>query len=422
MRLQPRSLFGRTALVIVTLVLLSQLLSAVLLIVYTVGSRIDRAVQSTSIEIKTITHALRLLPASQRERFLAGLEQEQNIHFLFGQEEVPAGIKLNARAIRNFEQLLGAQFEKPIEIRWQQQLMWVRWQDDGAALWIGLPRTAADRGLSWSLASWFLPGILFGLLGALWLASHINKPLQALSLSASMLGRGETPLELPESGAKEISSLSRAFNQMTHDIQRLTSERTLLLAGISHDLRTPLFRLRLALEMLGDNPDDMLKQGMIQDVDDMDHIVGQFLAYIRDGEAEVIKQGDLNDIVRSTASRYQRQGHMIELDLQPIPAFPLRIVSMQRLLANLIDNVLRHGGGDAKVCTRLLEGRVLLSVLDRGPGLPAPHAGNTASSYRARLGLVVVERIVQLHQGRMELKSRIGGGLEVLVDLPFATS
>lgn len=110
---------------------------------------------------------------------------------------------------------------------------------------------------------------------------------------------------------------------------------------------------------------------------------------------------------------------MLALDLQPISAFPLRVVAMQRLLANLIDNVLHHGGGDAEVRTRLFDGRVLLSVLDRGPGLPTPHDGNTAPSYLARLGLVVVERIVQLHEGRIELKSRSGGGLEVLIDLPF---
>ena len=102
---------------------------------------------------------------------------------------------------------------------------------------------------------------------------------------------------------------------------------------------------------------------------------------------------------------------MLALDLQPISAFPLRVVAMQRLLANLIDNVLYHGGGDAEVRTRLFDGRVLLSVLDRGPGLPTPHDGNTAPSYRARLGLVVVERIVQLHEGsrtKISLRRRPG--------------
>jgi two-component system, OmpR family, osmolarity sensor histidine kinase EnvZ len=419
-RLVPRSLFGRTALVIIALVVLSQLLSATLLYFYYIGSRLERAAHVTGIEVKTLTLALRLLPPSQKERFIRELEQEQNIHILSGQE-TPVGIKLNTRAIRNFEELLGAQFERPVEIRWQKGLMWVRWQDEGSAIWIGLPRLPADREFYWPVAGWLLPGGLFGLLGALWIALRINRPLRALSQSSTLLGRGETPHDLAETGATEIASLNRVFNQMARDIQRLTADRILLLAGISHDLRTPLSRLRLSIEMLGDNTDEMLKQGMVQDIDDMDHIVEQFLAYIRDGEIEAVRQGDLNEIIQATASRYLRQGHTLVLDLQPLPSLPLRVVAMQRLLANLIDNALKHGGGKIEIRTRLLDGRILLSVLDRGPGIHLPPPGKGMSTYRARLGLVVVERIAQLHQGRLQLMVRDGGGLEARVELSLPT-
>ncbi len=418
MRLWPRSLFGRTALVITALVVLSQLLSATLLYFYYIGPRAERAARATGIEIKTLTHALRLIPASQKERFVRELEQKQNIH-IFSDKETPGGIALNTYAIRNFEQRLNSQFERPIEIRWQRQLMWVRWQDDGSAIWIGLPRLPADRELYWPVAGWLLLGGIPGLLGALWIARRINRPLRALSQAAASLGRGETPPSLMETGPAEVATLSQAFNQMARDVQRLTADRTLLLAGVSHDLRTPLSRLRLALEMLGDNADATLKQGMIQDVDDMDRIVEQFLAYVRDGEVEAVRQGDLNELVQATATRYLRQGHALVLDLIPVPALTLRVVAIQRLLANLIDNALRHGGGQVEVHTRALDSRILLSVLDRGPGLPVPQPNDRTPSYRARLGLVVVERIAQLHRGRLQLLTRDGGGLEARVELPL---
>lgn len=418
MRLLPRTLFGRTALVIIALVILSQLLSVTLLYFYLIKSPIERAVHTTGIELKTLSKALRLIPASQQALFIRELQQEQNI-FIVPDHEAPDGITLNTYLIRHFEQQLRAQLKLPLEIRWQPGVMWIRWQEGGSAIWVGLPRMQKDRELLWPLAGWLLPGVIFGLLGALWIARRINMPLRALSHSATLLGRGETPPDLAETGASEISSLSRVFNQMALDIKRLTSDRTLLLAGVSHDLRTPLSRLRLALEMLGEDADEVLRQGMIQDVDDMDRIVEQFLAYIRDGEIETVRKADLNELVNDVASRYMRQGYPLALELMPMQAFPMRVVAMQRLLGNLIDNALRHGGGEVEVSTHVNDGQIQLSVLDRGPGLPEPQANNQSPSYRVRLGLEVVERIVKLHEGSLQFLPRDGGGLEVRVVFPL---
>jgi two-component system osmolarity sensor histidine kinase EnvZ len=275
-----------------------------------------------------------------------------------------------------------------------------------------------ERELFWQVAgAWLVLGGALSVLGALWMARRINRPLRTLAHAAIQVGHGETPHDLPERGPTEIAALSRAFNQMTRDVQRLTAERTLLLAGVSHDLRTPLARLRLALEMLDENADTALKQGMVQDVDDMDRIIEQFLAYVRDGEMESVRQADLNELVQATGARYLRQGHAIALDLTPLPLLAMRTVAMQRLVSNLIDNALRHGGGTVEVRTHMFDGRIALSVLDRGPGLPSMPSDNQAFSHRLHLGLVVVERIAQLHHGRLQLLPRDGGGLEARVEL-----
>lgn len=416
MSLWPRSLLGRSALLVAGIVILGQVISALWLYFTYLDTRLERTATMIATEVETIGHALETMTSAQRERYIKTLKTGLEIQVI-PVSKTPGVLAPDHLAVQRFEHVLRARFAQPVTIRWQKTHLWLAWPPARAQQWIGLPYTPRDRDL-WSLAGlWLLLGGMLGLLGALWIARRINRPLAALAGAASRLGRGETPHELPETGPTEIATLSRVFNQMTGEVQRLTADRTLLLAGVSHDLRTPLARLRLALEMLGDKTDATLQQGMIQDIDDMDRIVEQFLAYIRDGDIEPVRQTDLNELVRSTATRYQRQGHHVGLDLVSLPPLALRATAMQRLLSNLIDNALRHGGGDVDVRTRLNNEKIFLSVLDRGPGLSATTTNDSAISYRSRLGLGVVERIAQLHRSRLQLLPREGGGLEARVEL-----
>lgn len=364
-------------------------------------------------EVETVGHALETMTPAQRERYIETLKTGLDIQVI-PVSKTPGVLAPNRLAVQRFEHLLRAWFGQPVTIRWQKTHLWLAWPPTRAQQWIGLPYTPQDRD-PWSIAGlWLLLGGVLGLLGALWIARRINRPLAALAGAALRVGRGETPHELAETGPTEIATLSRVFNQITREVQRLTADRTLLLAGVSHDLRTPLARLRLALEMLGDKTDVALQQGMVQDIDDMDRIVEQFLAYVRDGDIEPVRQTDLNELIRSTAARYQRQGHHVGLDLTPLPPLALCTTAMQRLLSNLIDNALRHGGGAVEVRTRLNNEKILLSVLDRGPGLSTTEPG---VSQRSRLGLIVVERIAQLRRSKLQLLPREGGGLEARVEL-----
>ena len=419
MTLLPRSLSGRMALLIAILVILSQLLSVVLLRIYYVGSRWERAAQALGVQLKNVQLVWKLVPVPLHEKLIREMRQRHHIEML-SPDAFPGFSAPEGRRARNFEQQLRAQFDHPIDIRWQPTRLWIRLRDDAAAPWIGVPRAPFELNLLGPIATWLFIGGICGLIGALWLARRINQPLRTLAMAATHVGKEQIPLDLPETGPYEIAAVSRAFNEMARAVQRLTAERTQLLAGVSHDLRTPLARLRLAIELLPNTQD---RFGMIQDINDMDGIIGQFLAFVRGGEDERPQAGDLNVLINEVCARYQRHGHPVEQHLAPLPEMLLRPVAMQRLLGNLIDNALCHGGGQVEVHSHVVNGAVILSVLDRGPGplqdgaTSPPHTGEKGRS--TRLGLIIVERIAHLHQGWIQLLPREGGGMEARVVVPI---
>jgi two-component system osmolarity sensor histidine kinase EnvZ len=247
-----------------------------------------------------------------------------------------------------------------------------------------------------------------------------------------MIGRGKTPPPVTVTGPSEIRTLSRAFEQMANDLQRTDQDRALLLAGVSHDLRTPLSRIRLGVEMLESGADQSLKEGMVQDIEDIDAVISQFLDFARvSAEHSALSETDLNEVVDATLERYRRQGNSVGARLdRGLPRLQLEPLAVQRLLSNLVDNALRHGGTQVEIETARGNGHVRLSVLDRGPGIapseaermlqPFTRLNQARSTSGSGLGLAIVDRIARLHGGSVRLLSRAGGGLEARVELPVA--
>ena len=218
---------------------------------------------------------------------------------------------------------------------------------------------------------------------------------------------------------------------MARDVRSLDADRKLLLAGISHDLRTPLARLRLGIEMLPSGGDASLGAGMVQDIADMDAIIDQFLGYVREGSNEEAPiDTDLGAAVRAVVERYERRGQPVHAQADEMPKVRLRPLSFQRLLSNLIDNALRHGGSAVEIrAGRTGASNVQVSVLDRGPGIPEAQRARMLQPFQriggartdpgSGLGLAIVDRIARLHGGRVLLEDREGGGLKVTVELPM---
>lgn len=309
--------------------------------------------------------------------------------------------------------------------------LWISFNVELDDFWVIIPKIQVDRPFPLHWLGW---GALIGLLslfGAYITAARINHPLNLLAQAADKLRNGEPAPRLPEDSLNELSEVNQTFNEMADALVRLDSERTLLLAGVSHDIRTPLARLRLAVEMLPDDESSQMKAGMIEDIADMDNIIHQFLDFVRGVEGESTKMMDLNELLRSLAERQARAGRKLEVKLGPTYFIPLRPLAMQRLLDNLVGNAYAYTKSEVTIVSTITAEKVIISVLDRGPGIPPEHAerllrpferldsARTKNEGGSGLGLAICNRIAKLHRGSLELINRKNGGLEARVSLPI---
>jgi len=433
MILWPRTLLWRSVLLIAALLVVAHLAWLQIFRASEVEPRALQAAQQVVSVVNLTRAALVTADPGRRYALLDELAQREGIQVYAGdpEEAVPAlpdrpFLRIMAAQLR---ERLGQQTRMTLE-REGVSGLWVSFRIDSDEFWVSLPRGRIERNEPLRWIGWGALVLVLAVIGAILVVARINRPLRELTRAAELLGKGATPTRVTEAGPAEIRTLARAFNQMAADIQRQDEERALLLAGVSHDLRTPLSRIRLALEMLGDHGASDLKAGVAQDIGDIDTAIGQFLDFARPVDAEqVMNEADLNTLAQSVVERYTRSGRDVVIRAGAPARQTVRAQAMQRLLANLIDNALRHGEGPVEVSTGR-EGRInVVEVLDRGPGIPAEDAermlqpftrlNSARSTSGTGLGLAIVDRIARLHGGSVRLLSRDGGGLRVRVELPL---
>lgn len=228
--------------------------------------------------------------------------------------------------------------------------VWVSFQIEGDDYWVAISPDRFEHvpGLQWLW--WSMAALVLSVLGAAFITSRVNQPLKRLADTARAISAGEDPKALPEGGGTEVAQANHSFNQMVRDLKQLEADRAVMLAGISHDLRTPLTRLRLETEM---SPvDEQTRELMVADIEQMDAIIGQFLDYARPS-GEMLEDVDLTELVRDTAPVYSAHDD-IDLTLKLAPEAIARCNRMetQRILDNLIENARRYGKTPARTAQR----------------------------------------------------------------------
>ncbi len=437
MSLIPKSLLARTTLVIMIALIASQGVSVMLFSYYSQAPRVQFAAVNFITQLRTIRAALEILPASQHDEFLRRLREERGLRVIRPHPEEVLERAPDAPALQLARERLRNEFGQDVDIYVRPRanpalppVLIVKLKINDEEFWTVFPRgRVVAQDYSWAWIGWATFGGLLALAGAVFLVGRVTRPLRQLARAARELGQGNNPEPVAEIGPEEVKAVSSAFNQMRDDLARNERERATFLAGVSHDLRTPLSRLRLGIEMLPADP--AMREGLENDIDDINGIIHQFMDFARDESREAEEQLDLNLLARGAAERATRMGATVTLELDDIPAIKIRPLAMRRLIGNLIDNAMKHAGPELTLRTEQRDRQIIFSVLDRGPGILAAEVDRLKQPFTrlddarsgksgAGLGLAIVDRIAKTHGGTFSLLSRGGGGLEARVTLPIS--
>jgi two-component system, OmpR family, osmolarity sensor histidine kinase EnvZ len=432
-RLKPKSAVWRTTLVISIVVLTSQYLSVAFFWTNLYVPEFRQHAHYTAVQIRLLRAAEQ--QAAQTHQALdmqSWMKHSTGIEVVRNPQEFPNVVeKPFVEIFTNvFEGQISREMNEPVDVYFKFKPTPVLWIHVPSMqnVWVREPLLFFAQYNPYIIIAWLIGVPLLSIMAIVVLVRQLNRPLKRLQLAALRVGKGQhaTTLET-QSGPTEIRAVNRAFNQMTREIQQATKERSFMLAGISHDLRTPLTRLRLTAEMMKEKE---LAEGMVLDIEDMDDILDQFIAYMRDGSDEIIETANFNLLVSEIAAQFSPQGE-VRFTPQELPDMPMKRLSLKRMLDNLVSNALRYGGAPLDIHTthEAAEKNLTLTVRDHGPGIdetelpnllqPFIRGESARTSQGSGLGLAIVARIVKMHNGQLNIRNHPEGGLVVNITLPL---
>jgi len=276
-----------------------------------------------------------------------------------------------------------------------------------------------------------IAGALVILFTSLLLVRRLTRPLARLATAAGQIGRGDAFVPLPETGPREIAVLTQRFNRMAAEISELLTNRTTLFAGISHDLRTPITRMRLALEMLPGATAPELVEHLRQDLDEMNRLITETLELARGLGPHAAELVDLRDLIDGVVTAIRQGGAVIEWSPAACCYCPVDTLALQRVLTNLLDNAVRYSDAPVVLHCDCDAVAAVIRVLDRGPGIPEQDRDKVFQPFhrlegsRSRrtggsgLGLAITRQLCDVHGWDIQLLPRTGGGTEARLRIPL---
>ena len=428
----PRTLLARTFLLLAMLVLLTTAAWLSLFRYIDAEPRARETAQLAASAVNLIRASLFAAAPDKRLGLFTEFSTREGIRLLPAEPEDRIETLPDSRFIRLLQRELNARLGDHTRIAASVDEVsgfWVSFRLDDAddeEYWLVLSRDRATRDFASPWLLWGLLAVALALAVAWIIASRISRPLKAMAKSAETVGRGQKPAPLPEDGAEELSRLAVAFNTMAADLERHEKDRSEVLAGISHDLRTPLTRLRLEAEM---SVADSARQAVVSDIEQMEAVISQFMDYARTESGEAPVATDISALLAGIADRQRYVGHPLTMEIGELPETMLRPKAISRAITNLIDNAVKYGGGEITLAAAAVNGEIQVEISDHGPGVPPEEIERLKRPFtrleNARtnatgtgLGLAIVERIARLHEGRLDLLPNPGGGLLVRLVLP----
>jgi two-component system osmolarity sensor histidine kinase EnvZ len=430
-RIAPRSLWGRTILIVVLPIFLMQ---AVVTYIFFARHWEDVTGALTRQTASEMSHVLRLWqepPGSlSRAEVEAMARRDLQLYMRWAPgETIPSQNKLSffEAPNRTLQRELDRVIEQPkwINTRGYSNEIEVRVQLEGGYLVFVTPRdqVAAQNGHLFVL--WLIgTSLLLGYVAVVFMRNQVRS-ITRLARAAEAFGRGDEMPDFRPSGAREVRQAGRAFLAMRSRIRRYLHQRTEMLAGVSHDLRTPLTRMKLALAMMPEGED---RDALSADLQEMERMLSAYLEFVRgaqDMDRELI---EIDGLARELAEDHKRLGNELRLEIEEELAIHGNRLALKRALSNLVGNAFQHGSRVRMVAER--QGSdLLIHIDDDGPGIPPEdreraiqpfeRLDSARSESGTGLGLAIVGDIARRHGGSLELREAPGlGGLRASLRLP----
>ncbi len=424
-RLPGSTLFGRTATAFTLAFLLFSVFSLGLVVAFVTLPLTQRVGNDLSALAVLTAQIWVELPPGTRPDF----EREMRTHhdMIIGLSQ--GGLmeeKSPAFPLRDFLQALDERTGESHRLYLDSTMPDWRWVDirmGGRLLKVGFDKHRFMSRIPLTLILMVVAGTLIAVLTSLLIVKRITQPIAALAQASARIGEGRRGPPLVEQGARELRDLTRAFNQMEQRLHALMENRTVLLAGISHDLRTPIARMQLELELLSGEVDETLRSGLREDLVEMNDIISATLQLSQGITDEATERVELCEFLASILAEFQRQGEVVILEACEPLQRDLSAVALRRVLRNLIENGIRYSGSQpVRVVCEVAPAGVCLSVIDRGPGIPESQRETLLQPFKrleesrsrasggSGLGLAIVDQLCHMHDWRLEFQDAEGGG------------
>ncbi len=432
----PRSLLGRTLLILVTPLLLVQIITTWIFFDNHWQKMANRLSYSVAGEVALLAaeveadgelrhvgpnaaKTLELASAYKSGEKLAKIYDRKSADDLSRESLIGDSL---ARALQR-------QLGRPFDINVDRDRKWVevRVQLPEGVLIVATPERRLFSSSGYVVLLWMVMSSLILLTIAIFFMRGQIRPIRRLAIAAERFGKGRDVPFFKVEGAREVRQAARAFIDMKDRLRRQIQQRTAMLAGVSHDLRTPLTRMKLQLEMMGDNPD---VKDLKADVGDMERMIEAYLQFARGEGGEEPVRTELNDLIlRVVMAANRDEDSSVHFTPQGSPTVMLRPVAFERCLTNLVGNALKYGS-EAWISVRRIEDMIEITIDDDGPGIPKEHyedvfkpffrgeASRNSKTGGIGLGLPIAQDIVLAHGGQIWLDRSPRGGLRVLIDLP----
>lgn len=425
----PKSLFRRNVALMVGVVLAGQVVAGLLVLAFVIRPQIDRVANVSANMIVALSQVMEEMPEPRRRALIARIGEGGDVVLRQGDIEPTTRPRFPNFIERQFIRTLSERLANHPELYWRTgdgNRLWFHIRLGGQNTWVSVTpptRRSALLSLFYAFAVAFVVAVVCGLL----LQRRLDAPLRRLAAQVDAYGpddakKGEPQPALDISGPEEVAAVARAFNRMTERLARDEAERSLMLGGVSHDLRTPLTRLRLCLEMMrGDDAE--LEASATRQVDRIEAMLEQFLDFARGFTDEPVQPCDVRVLLEAITRDCDPEG-AVSVDVPKELYVPLRSNAVSRAVGNLVGNALRHGEEPVTVAART-EGAVLeIAVSDAGDGFDAEQAQQLLRPFArgdsarggdgAGLGLAIVERVAQVHGGSLSFEWRQGRFCAVL--------